>query len=140
MAAAGAAMRWASDERYYHFPYPDPIDPADIDMEKLLSKIAFWDNHWEWRGEFGRGGYGRFPVNGVKRAAHRVVYTALVGPIPNLKHLDHLCFKRWCVQPRCLEPVDPWENNRRARENKRFERRLDALIAKESARYKQAVA
>lgn len=44
------------------------------------------------------------------RAAHRVVYEALVGPIPDGMQLDHLCRNRACVNPMHMEPVTAREN------------------------------
>lgn len=36
---------------------------------------------------------------------HRLVYEALIGPIPEKLVLDHLCRNRWCCNPWHLEPV-----------------------------------
>ncbi len=72
---------------------------------------------WRWCGGFysdDRGKkepYGRFSWwdrrtrRSRSRAAHRVVYELLVGPIPAGLEPDHLCRRRWCVNPRHLEPV-----------------------------------
>lgn len=45
--------------------------------------------------------------------AHRVVYEATVGPIPEGLTLDHLCANPACVNPDHLEPVSRAENTRR---------------------------
>jgi hypothetical protein len=37
--------------------------------------------------------------------SHRVVYEALVGPIPEEAVIDHLCRVRNCVNPDHLEPT-----------------------------------
>lgn len=42
-----------------------------------------------------------------------MVYEALVGPIPDGLHLDHLCRNIICVSPDHLEPVTNEENVRR---------------------------
>ena len=41
------------------------------------------------------------------------MYEAMVGPIPDGLHLDHLCRVRRCCNPGHLEPVEPAENTRR---------------------------
>lgn len=65
---------------------------------------------WLWAGAFSSGGYGHYR----NKSAHRVVYEALVGPIPQGLDLDHLCRVRACVNPRHLEPVTRQENLRRS--------------------------
>lgn len=61
-------------------------------------------------------GYGKVglpPADGLpKRTAkvHRVVYEALVGPIPDGMVIDHLCRQPSCVNPAHLEPVTRREN------------------------------
>ena len=78
---------------------------------------------WLWTGALA-GGYGRIAWSEggnkmVYRAVHRVLYTALVGPIPDGLDLDHLCHDpvvcspvraedcphRRCCNPSHLEPV-----------------------------------
>ena len=70
---------------------------------------------WEWTGYVMSNGYGLAKDAAWRaRTAHRVVYEALVGPIPDGLELDHLCRNRRCVNPAHLEPVSHQENVRRA--------------------------
>jgi len=73
---------------------------------------------WEWCGARTNHGYGNLTIKieGKRRwrNAHRFVYEALVGPVPDGLELDHLCRVRHCVNPDHLEPVTPWENNHRS--------------------------
>lgn len=62
---------------------------------------------WPWYAFIDPQGYGR---HGRTSMAHRVVYEALVGPIPEGLQLDHLCRNRSCVNPAHLEPVTMHEN------------------------------
>lgn len=61
---------------------------------------------WLWDGAVTNKGY---PVTSKLRA-HRVVYTKLVGPIPNGLVLDHKCRVRCCCNPDHLEPITNREN------------------------------
>ncbi|MFL2002166.1 HNH endonuclease signature motif containing protein [Microbacterium sp. A1-JK] len=71
-------------------------------------QIQFTDTCWLWLGPQIKG-YGK--SHGT--TAHRVVYRALVGPIPEGLELDHLCMRKLCVNPEHLEPVTRAENMRR---------------------------
>lgn len=82
--------------------------------------VSFWakvhaaeNGCWLWIASKRRRGYGRFGPKGDQRAAHRVAYEALVGPIPDGLQLDHLCREPSCVNPAHLEPVTQLENIRR---------------------------
>ena len=78
-------------------------------MEAILSRISKTDSCWNWTGEISGQGYGRYR----KKMAHRVVYEALVGPIPEGLCIDHLCRNTRCVNPKHLEPVTSRENTLR---------------------------
>lgn len=58
---------------------------------------------WPWSGKPSTGGYGQFGRQ--HKAAHVLVYEALVGPVPEGCVLDHLCRNRICCNPAHLEPV-----------------------------------
>lgn len=71
---------------------------------------------WLWQGPTDRHGYGvyhrRQPGTNF---AHRLMYEALVGPIPEGLVIDHLCRVPACCNPEHLEPVTQAENIRRGR-------------------------
>lgn len=78
---------------------------------RIASKIEIGDDCWLWTAATNAGGYG-IVGTGARRSglAHRVVYTALVGPIPKGLTLDHLCRVRHCVNPKHLRPVTNRDN------------------------------
>lgn len=91
-------------------------------MDRVLSRIGSPDDNgcWPWTGALNAQGYGCFSgMRHVSTAAHRVVYTLLVGQIPSGLHLDHLCRNPICVNPAHLEPVTHAENVRRAADQDR---------------------
>lgn len=73
--------------------------------ERFWSKATPGEDCWLWTGCLGGHGYGTLWMNGATRYAHRLIYEALVGPIPEGLELDHLCRVRHCVNPAHLEPV-----------------------------------
>lgn len=81
-----------------------------VSLETLLTRyVVDADGCWLWTGNIGQHGYGRAwrRIDGRKRLlyAHRLSYEHHVGPIPDGLELDHLCRKRACIRPACLEPV-----------------------------------
>ena len=71
---------------------------------------------WIWQHSKDRDGYGKAGRSSSTggRAAHRVIYEEMIGPVPAGLHLDHLCRVRACVNPAHLEPVTPRVNAERS--------------------------
>lgn len=85
------------------------------------------DGCWLFHGSINNCGYGQVGRNkawGKPRTvlAHRVMYEATLGPIPEGMTVDHLCRVRNCVNPEHLEAVSIGENVRRAAAARRKER------------------
>jgi len=78
--------------------------------ERVQSRIDRTGDCWLWVGFIKDNGYGSLTIDGRTQYAHRLVYTALVGPIPAGAEIDHLCRVRHCVNPQHLEPVSKAEN------------------------------
>ena len=70
---------------------------------------------WLWMGGKVGEGYGQYWESSARpvRVAHRVSYEDLIGAIPTLLTLDHLCRVRNCVNPWHVEPVTQRENTLR---------------------------
>lgn len=67
---------------------------------------------WIWdKTKFGN--YGTLRSEGKTRKAHRFVFEAFVGEIPDGLVIDHLCRVKTCVNPTHLEAVTQAENIRR---------------------------
>ena len=93
------AQLFATKHRKFGRPIADYIDASG--------------DCWEWTGNVSSAGYGRVGIRGRYLLAHRVIWKALVGPIPVGLQIDHLCRNTTCVNPDHLEPVTHTVNLRR---------------------------
>lgn len=90
--------------------------PADSLPARIRAKINVPEDPdacWPWTACTSSAGYGRVGWNRVTRESHRVVYSLLVGPIPEGADLDHICHdpqvctgkNRECPHRRCQNPA-----------------------------------
>ena len=101
-------------------PPPGYVEVSER-IQEFRDKVAVTpEGCWRWRGKVNnKRGYGYISHGGREFIAHRVFYTALVGEVPDGLDLDHLCRKRWCVNPNHLEPVTRQVNLLRGRNRNR---------------------
>jgi hypothetical protein len=89
-------------------------DIAEAVIARFWSKVAIDPSGClMWTTGRNIDGYGKFHWDGKDIPAHRFVYEALVGPIPDGLVIDHLCRVRHCVRPDHLEAVTPRVNTLR---------------------------
>lgn len=84
-------------------------------LEGLLSRCVIDGECVICTGFQDSGGYVRVRCGGnLRPVAHRAMYEAFVGPIPEGLTIDHLCRRPACVNPAHLEAVTMRENTLRA--------------------------
>jgi hypothetical protein len=82
--------------------------------DRVLSRVVYDHGCWLFTGHVDRNGYGLVTNRGGSVLAHRIVYEAVVGAIPNGLVADHLCRFRSCCNPLHIELVTQAENVRRS--------------------------
>lgn len=90
--------------------FGDPRIPARIWRLLVVDTVT---GCWVWVGYRSSADYGRTWWQGRRQMVHRVLFAALVGPIPDGLQLDHRCHNRPCANPSHTEPVTPRENTLR---------------------------
>lgn len=111
--------------RKYGDPHRTRRYDATSPVERVLGRVEVTDaGCWEFTGSRQKYGHGLVRVgskrDGTARVekAHRVIYEACVGPIPDGLVLDHLCSNPPCVNPDHLDPCTRSENTRRERDRR----------------------
>jgi HNH endonuclease len=117
---AARARGWCSRHYENWRRSGDPIPRSSLTLEeRFWPKVVIPSSGcWVWVGARNHLGYGSVelpPDGGPRRAraAHRVGYELVVGPIPEGLELDHLCRYHSCVNPLHLQPVTHKVNMRR---------------------------
>lgn len=69
-------------------------------FERFWAKVEKTDGCWLWTAQLDRGGYGRVRVDDRQRCAlaHKAIYEACVGPVPEGFELHHECENPRCVR------------------------------------------
>lgn len=84
---------------------------SDEMWDKFIQRVEVTTNGcWIWTGAKTGGGYGIMSHHSENISTHRFAYEAVIGPIPEKLHIDHLCRNRICCNPIHLEPVTQREN------------------------------
>ena len=83
------------------------------DIARFKRHVQVQGECWVWTSRINAGGYGEFKHGGSKHKAHRWIWQALNGDLPQDVVIDHLCRNRACVRPAHLEPTTNEENVRR---------------------------
>ena len=83
---------------------------------------------WLWTASLTHSRYGQVWNGTTMQRAHRLVYTLLVGDIPDHLECDHLCRVRHCVNPAHIDLVTHQENQRRRRKPSKAERKRQAFL------------
>lgn len=74
---------------------------TDLEL-RFWDRVRVGDGCWEWFGEFGHGGYGKYrPASTQQKVikAHRQAWIWIHGSIPAGKLVLHRCDNRKCVRP-----------------------------------------
>lgn len=79
-------------------------------LPRLMARRRLDGDCWIYTGTLNPEGYGHMSHQNRVQPVHRLAYEALVGPIPQGLHIDHLCRRRSCFNPGHLEPVTVREN------------------------------
>jgi hypothetical protein len=78
-------------------PKPRPV------LERLMAKVEFDTNGgcWLFSGSTQSNGYGKIKMrpNPSPLTAHRAMFEAAVGPVPDGFEVCHRCHVRCCVNP-----------------------------------------
>jgi hypothetical protein len=82
-------------------------------LDRVFQHVSYDGGCWRMTRLLTSHGYAAVQDGGRRVMAHRLVYEALVGPIPDGYFADHLCRYPACINPLHIEPVPPSVNSQR---------------------------
>ncbi len=93
-----------------------PFAPTARARRRFIAKIDASDQAgcWMWTASKDHRGYGQFVLGPTPKRAHRVAVLWSGREIPDGYEVDHLCFKKACVNPAHLDIVTHGVNMFRA--------------------------
>jgi len=80
--------------------------------QRFWARVEKTDGCWLWTGGLNKSGYAGLKVDGKTVLAHRWIYEAQVGAIPEGMTIDHMCGVKHCVNPAHLRPLSLGDNGR----------------------------
>jgi hypothetical protein len=93
-------------------PLQQYISKSDMTAAEVFGMYAIrQEGCWGWAGTTNSAGYSNYSHGGKQAYAHRLSYEIHIGPIPEGKFIDHMCFNRSCVNPAHLQPVTNKQNH-----------------------------
>lgn len=79
--------------------------------QRLISDSHSVEGCWLWRKHVDKSGYARTTyAKDYEQLAHRLSYRLFKGEIPDGLTIDHLCRRRYCINPDHLDAVTQREN------------------------------
>jgi len=91
------------------------IEPNRFELQRFFGKVEVTKRGcWRWRGARTESCRAVFSARHGAESAARTAFRWFIGSLSDGIQVDHLCYRRDCVNPAHLEAVTAVENTRRA--------------------------